>query len=87
MFSGLPWEVLHARVLRWVLEVLRVLRGLLWAFLKGPGLIFSESSWGSLKEGARRVGVREGDVMVEEEVAERETEHRRRRGRPWREEA
>lgn len=39
---------------------------------------------GSLKEGARRV--REGDVMVEAEVAERETEDRRRRGRQWREE-
>lgn len=41
---------------------------------------------GSLKEGARRVRVREGDVMVEAEVAERETEDRRRRGRQWREE-
>lgn len=40
-----------------------------------------------MKEGARRVRVREGDVMVEQEVAERETEDRRRRGRPWREEA
>lgn len=40
-----------------------------------------------MKAGARRVSVREGDVMVEEEVAEREAEDRRRRGRPWREEA
>lgn len=33
-----------------------------------------------MKEGARRVRVREGDVMVEQEVAERETEDREEKG-------
>lgn len=46
MFSGLSWEVLHGRVLTGVLEVLRVLRGLL---LKGPRLVSSEPSWGGCR--------------------------------------
>ena len=46
VFSGLSWEVLHGRVLTGVLEVLRVLRGLL---LKGPRLVSSEPSWGGCR--------------------------------------
>lgn len=48
---------------------------------------FSESSWGSLKEGARRSpGEKKGDVMVEQEVAERR-QKTGGEGRPWRRES